>query len=65
MFQVFNMGVGFCVVIAESDAASLIEIVTRHGREALRIGRIVSDPEQKVVIRPRGLIGRGNQFFTV
>lgn len=63
MFQVFNMGVGFCVVIAESDAASLIEIVTRHGREALRIGRVVSDPEQKVVIRPCGLVGRDNHFL--
>ncbi|MBZ0169744.1 phosphoribosylformylglycinamidine cyclo-ligase (AIRS) (Phosphoribosyl-aminoimidazole synthetase) (AIR synthase) [Candidatus Methylomirabilis lanthanidiphila] len=65
MFQVFNMGIGFCVVIAESDAESFMEIVTRHGREALRIGRVVSDTEQKVVIRPRGLVGRGNQFFQV
>jgi phosphoribosylformylglycinamidine cyclo-ligase len=65
MFQVFNMGIGFCVVIAEADAASFVEIVKHHGREALQIGRVVSDPEQKVVIRPRGLVGQGNQFFTV
>lgn len=65
MFQVFNMGIGFCVVITESDAESFVEIVTQHGREALRIGRVVNDLEHKVVLRPRGLVGRGNQFFTM
>ena len=65
MFQVFNMGIGFCVVVAEADAQSFMDIVKHHGREALRIGRVVSDPEHKVVIRPRSLVGRGNQFFTV
>lgn len=65
MFQVFNMGIGFCVVVAEADAEPFIEIVKHHGREALQIGRVVSDPEQKVVIRPHGLVGQGNRFVKV
>ncbi len=65
MFQVFNMGIGFCVVIAEEDAEPFVEIVEHHGREAMQIGRVVRDPEHKVVIRPRGLVGQGNQFVKV
>ena len=65
MFQVFNMGIGFCVVVAEADAESFQQIVKHHGREALQIGRVVSDPEHKVVIRPYGLVGQGNSFFKV
>jgi phosphoribosylformylglycinamidine cyclo-ligase len=65
MFQVFNMGIGFCVVVAEEDAEPFVEIVKHHGREALQIGRVVRDPEHKVVIRPRGLVGQGNQFVQV
>ncbi|MDD5559919.1 phosphoribosylformylglycinamidine cyclo-ligase [Candidatus Methylomirabilis sp.] len=65
MFQVFNMGIGFCAVVAEADAESFVEIVKHHGREALQIGHVVSDPEQKVVIRPRGLVGQGNRFVKV
>ncbi len=65
MFQVFNMGIGFCVVIAETDAESFVDIVKRHGREALQIGRVVSDPERKVFIQPRNLIGQGNRFYKV
>lgn len=65
MFQVFNMGIGFCVVVAEKDAEPFVEIVKHHGREALQIGCVVRDPEHKVVIRPRGLVGQGNQFVKV
>lgn len=63
MFRVFNMGVGFCVVVVERDVATFCEIVRKHGREALQIGRVVSDPEQKVLIQPYGLVGKGNRFF--
>ena len=63
MFRVFNMGIGFCVIVAEGDAEPFREIVKKHGREAYRIGRVVSDPDRKVVIRPYGLVGKGSTFF--
>ena len=37
MFQVFNMGVGMALVVAEKDAAAALKIL---GRGAFRIGRI-------------------------
>lgn len=65
MFRVFNMGIGFCAVMTEGDAATFREIVKKHGREAYRIGRVVSDPERKILIRPYGLVGQGSGFFKV
>ncbi|HZY30151.1 MAG TPA: phosphoribosylformylglycinamidine cyclo-ligase [Candidatus Methylomirabilis sp.] len=62
MFRVFNMGIGFCAVLSESDADAFQAIVKRHGRESMRIGHVVSDPEQKVLIGPYGLAGRGSSF---
>jgi phosphoribosylformylglycinamidine cyclo-ligase len=65
MFRVFNMGIGFCAVVAERDAEAFREIVKSHGREAHQIGRVVADPEQRVLIQPNGLVGKGNTFFKV
>jgi phosphoribosylformylglycinamidine cyclo-ligase len=62
MFQVFNMGIGFCVVLPENDADEFRAIAKRHGRESMRIGHVVSDPEQRVIIEPSGLVGTGNSF---
>lgn len=62
MFQVFNMGIGFCAVVAERDADAFREIARTHGRAAHRIGRVVSDPDRRVLIRPYGLVGKGSAF---
>jgi phosphoribosylformylglycinamidine cyclo-ligase len=38
MHEVFNMGCGFCCVVAHSDEASALEILRRHYPDAKRIG---------------------------
>ena len=46
------------------DAADrTIALLREHGREAQRIGHAVADPEQKIFIPARGLIGRGKKFW--
>lgn len=62
MFRVFNMGTGFCVVVDPGDAAHVTEIAGRHGKTAAVIGRAVADPERRVWIVPKGLVGRGDSF---
>ncbi len=62
MFRVFNMGVGFCVVVAPEDAAHVAEIATRHGRAARTIGYAVADPERRVWIPEKRLVGRDASF---
>jgi phosphoribosylformylglycinamidine cyclo-ligase len=62
MFEVFNMGLGFCYVVAPEAADPVLAILREHQREARRIGYAVADPEQKVRIRERGLVGRHKTF---
>ena len=40
MHEVFNMGCGFCCVIARADEGSALELLRRHYPEAKRIGRV-------------------------
>jgi phosphoribosylformylglycinamidine cyclo-ligase len=62
MYEVFNMGIGFCYVVAPDDAAPTISILESHGRKAQRIGYAVSDPERHVRIHERKLIGHHKTF---
>ena len=40
MREVFNMGCGFCCVVAEADEASALALLRSHHPEARRIGRV-------------------------
>ena len=62
MYEVFNMGIGFCVVLPEAYADAAIGIAHGNGTDAYRIGRTVPDPERTVTLpkqRLRGWRGKG------
>jgi phosphoribosylformylglycinamidine cyclo-ligase len=63
MFEVFNMGIGFCYVVDQRDADTTIAILRKYGRQAQQIGRAVSDPEKRVYIRERSLVGQHKTFW--
>jgi phosphoribosylformylglycinamidine cyclo-ligase len=50
MHEVFNMGCGFCVVVAARDEDAALELLRAHYTDARRIGRAVAGPAQ--VSRP-------------
>jgi phosphoribosylformylglycinamidine cyclo-ligase len=62
MFEVFNMGIGFCYVVDPDDAALTISILESYDRKAQRIGYAVPDPEQHVHIHERKLVGHHKTF---
>ena len=62
MFEVYNMGVGFCVLVAEQDAAPALSILQRHGRRAQVIGRIIEDERKGVYLPRQRLTGYGKTF---
>jgi phosphoribosylformylglycinamidine cyclo-ligase len=45
MHDVFNMGCGFCCVIAAADEAVALETLRRHYPEAKRIGQAIEGSE--------------------
>jgi phosphoribosylformylglycinamidine cyclo-ligase len=62
MFEVFNMGIGFCYVVDPKEADLTMSILRKHGRESKRIGFAVRDPEKTVRVVERNLIG-GHKTF--
>jgi phosphoribosylformylglycinamidine cyclo-ligase len=62
MFYTFNMGVGFCIVVAPEDAAQVHRIAADHGVPSQGIGFTVDDREKKVLIPARHLVGSGKEF---
>jgi len=50
MFRVFNMGIGFVLIVAEDFADSIARRLARYGEQVYKIGRITSGTG-KVVLR--------------
>ena len=46
MYEVFNMGCGFCCVVAARDEDAALELLRRHYPDAKRIGRATGDAGQ-------------------
>lgn len=62
MFQVYNMGVGFCVVVTEADADRVMQIAAERKLPAWRIGQTVAAPERTITIEPRRLRSHEQRF---
>ncbi len=52
MYEVFNMGCGFCVVVPAEDESAALEVLRGHYPEARRIGDVAAG-DRKVVRRTR------------
>jgi phosphoribosylformylglycinamidine cyclo-ligase len=62
MYQVFNMGIGFCLVTAPDAAEQVRTMAHQHGVVAYYLGRAVADPARRIWLRPKQLVGAGNAF---
>jgi phosphoribosylformylglycinamidine cyclo-ligase len=64
MYRVFNMGIGFCVIVP--DAADAVRAVrdtfAAHGLDTHVIGRVVDDARRRVFLPKQNLIGEGVEF---
>jgi phosphoribosylformylglycinamidine cyclo-ligase len=61
MYQTFNMGTGFCCIVAEGDLEDALVLLRRTHPEAKRIGQVTSDAAT-VALPADGLIGRDGAF---
>jgi phosphoribosylformylglycinamidine cyclo-ligase len=64
MFEVYNMGIGFCVIVSEEDVDAALAILARHHRAASVIGHAVADPAKAVHLPQHKLVGTGKRFRT-
>jgi phosphoribosylformylglycinamidine cyclo-ligase len=65
MYATLNMGIGFCVVVSESDQGKALDALKSAGEDAMRIGAVTGAPGRTVSIPAAGLIGKGDTFEPV
>jgi phosphoribosylformylglycinamidine cyclo-ligase len=58
MYFTYNMGIGFCIVLAPRDVDAAHAIARKHNVPSRTIGYAVNDPEKKVLIPSLNLVGR-------
>jgi phosphoribosylaminoimidazole (AIR) synthetase len=66
MYRVFNMGVGFCLIVPNDPVIlkAVDDTMRRHGTKSFRIGKVVEDPERHVWVPQKKLVGKGDYFTT-
>jgi len=57
MYRVFNMGVGFCVIVTPNAADRITQFAEASGFAAQWLGHCVEDPERRVWLEPKDLVG--------
>lgn len=63
MFRVYNMGIGFCIIVPPEFADETRNIARDAGFQASVIGHAVADDEKRVYIPSFGLVGRDGRFY--
>jgi phosphoribosylformylglycinamidine cyclo-ligase len=63
MFEIFNMGIGFCYVVEPAGVDRTLSILKKHHRYAQRVGHAVADQKKRVRIHERSLVGRHKTFM--
>lgn len=63
MYEVFNMGTGFCVIVEHAaDAEAVTKICRKHGVESQVIGQVEAAQGKEVLLPGKKIIGRGQKF---
>ena len=64
MYRVFNMGIGFCLVVGADGAGlrAVTDAFGAHGFETHVIGRVIADERKRVFLPEQKLVGEGDRF---
>ena len=62
MYRVFNMGIGFTLVVAPEGAGGARTLLESAGLRVHDLGRATEDAGRAILFRPRGLVGRQGRF---
>jgi phosphoribosylformylglycinamidine cyclo-ligase len=62
MYQVFNMGLGFCVVTAPAAAEQVKSIARQHGVATYDLGCAAADAQRRIWLKPKRLVSAAHTF---
>lgn len=62
MYKIFNMGVGFCIVVDKNEYPKAEKILNELNAEFLKIGYVEKAKEKSIEIKPLNLFSKGGKF---
>jgi phosphoribosylformylglycinamidine cyclo-ligase len=62
MYRVFNMGIGFCIVVAPDGVDAVLAIAAEHGVPAWPLGYARADGRRRLELPAVGLVGERGVF---
>ncbi len=62
MYSVYNMGIGFCLVVGPADAQKTLGLLQEAQAKATVIGKAIHDQRKAVKLTQPGLVGVENKF---
>lgn len=63
MYEVYNMGIGFCIILPENEVDDAMQIAARHNTDSYKIGHTFKDLEKKVILEDIRLVGTEDRFY--
>lgn len=64
MYRVFNMGIGFCMVVPPAGVETTLKVIADAGGEATVVGEVVPGP-RRIELPTVGLLGKEGRFESV
>jgi phosphoribosylaminoimidazole (AIR) synthetase len=64
MYYVFNMGIGFCLIVEDDTSLlrTIEQVFAAHQFSTSVIGKVVADDRKRVVLPKQNLVGEGDRF---
>ena len=62
MYQVYNMGIGFCIVLPENEVDYAISTAGKHGTDCYVIGHTFRDADRTVILEEQRLKSEDGRF---
>jgi len=62
MYTVFNMGIGFCLVVSPLDVERVLALLRQDGEKPCILGKATDDPDKAVILTGPRLVGTGHAF---
>lgn len=57
MYEVYNMGIGLCIVLPENEVEDAIQITEKYNVDSYKIGNTIKDPIKEVILTQSRLKG--------
>ena len=62
MYTVFNMGIGFCLIVGPQDVERVLTLLQQAGETACILGKATDNHDKAVTLTRQKIVGTGHTF---